>query len=195
MAKDTKTFQNLMNAFAGESQAFQRYTMYAKIAKKDGYNNIKSIFEETAANERMHARLFYDLLSEMVGEENMPETMGLTAEYPIARKSTYDNLMFAANGEHEEFDDYNEMAKTAEEEGFPKASMRFKMIADIEKHHGDRYEKIANLLKVEELMHKSEDVYWKCDVCGHIHYGAKAPAACPVCAHGNGHFELNAPTI
>ncbi len=187
--KNTKTFQNLTNAFIGESQAFQRYTMYAKIAKKEGWSNIAAIFEETAINEQLHAKQFYNILIEMAGEDNMPEMMTATASYPIARKSTYDNLMFAANGEHEEVIDYGKFAEEAKEEGYTSAATKFKLIAAIEQHHGDRYKKIADLLKVEQFGTDEERVGWKCMKCGHIHTGKAAPAVCPVCDHARGYFE------
>lgn len=186
---NTKTFQNLTNAFVGESQAFQRYTMYAKIAKKEGWSNIAAIFAETALNEQHHAKQFYTLLIELVGEDNMPEMMTANASYPIARKTTYDNLMYAANGEHEEVVDYNKFAEEAAEEGFKAASAKFKLIAKIEQHHGDRYQKIAELLKVEQFGKDEERVEWKCMKCGHIHTGKAAPAKCPVCDHSQGYFE------
>ncbi|WOO88087.1 rubrerythrin family protein [Mollicutes bacterium LVI A0039] len=185
---NTKTFQNLTNAFIGESQAFQRYTMYAKIAKKEGWSNIAAIFEETAINEKLHAKQFYNFLLEMVGEE-MPGMMESTASYPIARKTTYDNLMYAAGGEHEEVGDYNLFAEQAMEEGFKDVAAKFKLIAAIEQHHGDRYQKIAELLKVEQFGKDEGRVMWKCMKCGHIHTGKAAPAVCPVCDHAAGYFE------
>ncbi len=186
---NTKTFQNLTNAFVGESQAVQRYTMYAKIAKKEGWPNIASIFEETALNEEHHAKEFYTLLIELVGEENMPEMMNPSASYPIARKSTYDNLMYAGNGEHEEVVDYGKFATEAAEEGFKVVASKFKLIAAVEQHHGDRYKKIAELLKVEQFGKDEERVGWKCMKCGHIHTGKAAPAKCPICDHSAGYFE------
>lgn len=186
--KNTKTFQNLTNAFVGESQAFQRYTMYAGIARKEGWQNIATIFEETAINEQQHAKQFYNILVEMASED-MPEMMVANASYPIARKSTYDNLMYAAGGEHEEVDDYALFAAQAEEEGFKDAASKFKLIASIEKHHGDRYKKIAELLKVEQFGKNEDRVEWKCMKCGHIHKGKAAPAVCPVCNHPAGYFE------
>ncbi len=186
--KETKTFQNLMNAFAGESQARNRYTMYAKVAKKEGYNNISNVFLETAHNEYYHAKEFFNLMCEMVGEENMPEEMSLTASYPIAKKTTYDNLIFAATGEECEVTDYAEMAEIAREEGFKKAAVKFDLIGKVEAHHAERYNKLASLLKAEQLVSSNEEVLWICDVCGHVHYGKKAPNLCPICSHNFGHF-------
>ncbi len=186
---NTKTFQNLMNAFAGESQARNRYRMYASIAKKEGWSNIASIFEETAENEFYHAKEFYTLLVEMVGEENLPEMMEVNASYPIARKSTYDNLMYAAGGEEEEVTMYQEFADIAKEEGFPKAAVKFNLIAKVEAHHANRYSKVAELLKAEQLFSKNDDTSWKCMKCGHIHDGKTAPSLCPICTHEVGYFE------
>ncbi len=188
--KETKTFQNLMNAFAGESQARNRYTMYAKVAKNEGWNNISEVFLETALNEYYHAKEFYKLLCEMVGEENMPEEMTLTASYPVAKKSTLDNLLFAAAGETMEVTDYAEMAEVAREEGFKKAAVKFDLIAKVEEHHATRYNEIAALLKAEQLVNRNEEVLWICDRCGHIHYGKKAPSLCPICDHKFGHFTV-----
>ncbi len=187
--KNTKTFQNLMNAFAGESQAYQRYTMYSKVAGKEGWSNIAAIFDETAINEQQHAKQFFNLMCDMVGEENMPEFMPLTANYPIAKSGTYSNLMFSANGEKDEVVDYKEMAKIAEEEGFKDAALKFDLIADVEGHHANRYEKMAELLKIEQVVKKEERVQWKCMKCGYIHNGKSAPAVCPICNHPSGYFE------
>ena len=187
---NTKTFQNLMNSFAGESQARQRYEMYAKIAKKEGWNNIASVFSETASNEYYHAKEFYTLLIEMVGEENIPLNAAITAQYPIARKSTYDNLIYAATGETEEVTIYSEFANIAREEGFKKIAVKFDLIGKVEGHHAARYKKIADLLEADTLLSKEEPVSYKCDVCGHIHYGKSAPKKCPICDHNSGHFEL-----
>ncbi|MFV0424646.1 MAG: rubrerythrin [Bacilli bacterium] len=187
--KNTKTFQNLMNSFAGESQARNRYRMFASIAKNEGWHNIASIFEETAENEYYHAKEFYSLLVEMVGEENLPEMMEVNGSYPIARKSTYDNLTYAADGENEEVTVYAEFAQVAKEEGFSKVASKFKLIAAVEAHHANRYEKVAQLLKAEELLNKEESTSWKCMKCGHIHSGKKAPGVCPICSYEAGYFE------
>ncbi len=185
----TKTVQNLMNAFAGESQAKNRYEMYSKIAKKEGWSNIANVFEETAENEYYHAKEFYNLLVEIVGEENLPEMMEVNAAYPIAKKSTYDNLTYAASGETEEITMYREFAEEAKAEGFNKAYSKFKLIADVEAHHAKRYAEIAQLLKADQLLSKSNEVSWKCMKCGHIHTGTSAPNKCPICDHEHGYFE------
>ncbi len=185
---ETKTFQNLMNAFAGESQARNRYTMYAKVAKKEGWNNIASVFLETAHNEYYHAKEFYNLLCELVGEENMPEEMSITASYPVAKKTTLDNLLFAAAGESEEVEGYAQMAEEARQEGFNKIAVKFDLIGKVEAHHSERYTELAGLLKAETLVSRNEEVLWICDQCGHIHYGKRAPKLCPICDHAIGHF-------
>ncbi len=187
--KNTKTFQNLMNSFAGESQARNRYEFYASVAKKEGWSNIANIFMETAHNEYYHAKEFYKLLVEMVGEDNIPEMMNVNADFPVAKKATYDNLLYAASGEGEEVVMYNEFSETAKEEGFPKAAARFKLIAAVEDHHSKRYAKIAELLKAEKLISKDESTSWKCMKCGHIHNAANAPKLCPICEHSAGYFE------
>lgn len=187
--KNSKTFQNLMNAFAGESQARNRYQMYAKIAKKEGWSNIAAVFEETAGNEYYHAKEFYTLLVDMVGEDNLPEMMEVNASYPVARKSTHDNLLYAAAGEAEEVTMYMDFANTAKEEGFDKAYTKFKTISAVEAHHSDRYKKLAELLKTEQLLSKTEKTSWKCMKCGHIHVGPSAPKMCVICDHSEGHFE------
>ncbi len=188
--KETKTIQNLMNAFAGESQAFQRYMMFAKVAKKEGWTNISAIFEETAINEEQHAKEYYKLMCEVVGEENMPEMMTVNAAYPITKKNdTHFNLIQSAQGEHEENVDYTKFAEEAKEEGFTKAATKFRLIAEIEERHSNRYSKLAELLKAEKLISKDESVQWKCMKCGHIHTGKEAPGKCPVCDHAQGYFE------
>ncbi len=186
--QNSKTYQNLMNSFAGESQARQRYEMYAKVAKKEGWNNISNIFLETASNEFYHGQEFYKLLVEMSGDEK-DVMMGITASYPIARTTTYENLLSAANGESDEVSMYEEFASIAKEEGFNNVAAKFELIAKVEGHHSKRYQEIADLLKAEQLVSRNEEVLWKCDVCGHIHYGKRAPKLCPICAHSFGHFE------
>lgn len=187
--KESKTLQNLMNSFAGESQAFQRYSMYSKIAKKEGWATIAAIFDETAANEQQHAKEFYKVLISIVGEDNMPEVVGVNGSYPIAKKTTYDNLMYAAGGEAEEVEAYNEFAAIAEEEGYKDAAKLFKLIATVEDHHSRRYTKIAELLKVEQVLSREERTTWKCMKCGYLHTGRKAPEICPICGHYHGYFE------
>lgn len=187
--KGTETLENLMKAFAGESQARNRYDYYAGVAKKEGYRQIESIFLETSINERMHAKRFFQYAIEGVDLE--PMMVNVNADYPIGYKSTLDNLKYAAEGEHEEWEVlYPNFAKIAKEEGFPHIEALFTKIAAIEAHHEARYLKLAENVKEGLVFKKNEVVQWKCDVCGHVHSGIEAPGVCPVCAHKQEHFEL-----
>lgn len=172
--KGSRTEQNLMSAFAGESQARNKYTYYASQAKKEGYNQIAAIFEETAANEKEHAKMWFKLL-----HGGVPNTV--------------QNLKDAAAGENYEWTDmYSQFAKEAREEGFDAIAKLFEGVAAIEKEHEERY--LALLKNVEEgkVFKKDGIVMWKCANCGHIHVAAEAPAVCPVCAHPQSYFELRA---
>ena len=170
--KGTQTEKNLLTAFAGESQARNKYTFYASKAKKEGYNQIARFFEETAGNEKEHAEIWF---KELHGG-SIPETT--------------ENLLDAAAGEHYEWTDmYAEFAKTAKEEGFTRIAALFEMVGKIEKEHEDRYRKLLERLKDGSLYRDGEKVFWICTNCGHIHFGEKAPEKCPVCAHPQGYFE------
>ena len=170
--KDSKTYQNLMKAFAGESQARNKYSYYASKAKKEGYEKIAEIFEETANNEKEHAKLWF---KEMHGG-SVP--------------STLENLLDAAAGEREEWTSmYKEMAETAKEEGYDRLAFLFEGVAKIEKTHEERYLNLANLVKEGTMFESDEVVIWKCRNCGHLHVAKKAPPVCPVCAHPQGYFE------
>ena len=172
--KGSKTEKNLMDAFAGESQARNKYTYYASKAKKEGYVQISNLFLETANNEKEHAKLWFKLLQE---GGDIQDTMT--------------NLKDAASGENYEWTDmYQRMAKEAAEEGFTKISKLFSMVADIEKEHEARY--LALLKNIEDgvVFSRDGDMVWKCSNCGHIHVGNKAPGVCPVCAHPQAYFEL-----
>ena len=173
--KGTKTEENLMKAFAGESQARNKYTYFASKAKKDGYEQIAAIFEETANNEKEHAKMWY---KELHG-----------GQIP----STIDNLKEAADGENYEWTDmYEEFAKTAEEEGFTALAAKFRAVGEIEKHHEERYRKLLKNIEDEVVFSKDDDKIWICRNCGHIVVGKKAPAVCPVCAHPQSYFEVKA---
>ena len=170
--KGTQTEKNLSTAFAGESQARNKYTFYASKAKKEGYNQIARFFEETAGNEKEHAEIWF---KELHGG-SIPETT--------------ENLLDAAAGEHYEWTDmYAEFAKTAKEEGFTRIAALFEMVGKIEKEHEERYRKLLERLKDGSLYKDGEKVFWICTNCGHIHFGEKAPEKCPVCAHPQGYFE------
>ena len=171
--KDSKTYQNLMKAFAGESQARNKYSYYASKAKKEGYEKIAEIFEETANNEKEHAKLWF---KEMHGG---------------AVPSTLENLLDAAAGEREEWTSmYKEMAETAKEEGYDRLAFLFDGVAKIEKVHEERYLSLAKLVKEGTMFENEEVVIWKCRNCGHLHIAKKAPLKCPVCDHPQGYFEL-----
>lgn len=182
--KGTKTEQNLLKAFAGESQARNRYDFYAKQARKEGLEQIAALFLETAENERSHAKQFFKHL-----EGGMVE---ITATYPAGMiGTTLENLKAAAEGENEEWTIlYPEFARTAEEEGFKKIASLFKVIAKIEKAHEKRYRKLYDNLEKGLVFEREEKVVWKCRVCGYLHEGKKPPLYCPACEHPQAYFEL-----
>ena len=173
--KGSKTEQNLMTAFAGESQARNKYTYFASKAKKEGYEQIAAIFQETADNEKEHAKMWFKLLN---GGD-----IGTTAE----------NLQAAADGENYEWKDmYAEFAKTAKEEGFTHIAYLFEEVAKIEKEHEARYLKLLENVKEGKVFEAGEVKIWKCRNCGHIVVGTKAPEVCPVCSHPKAYFEIKA---
>lgn len=188
--KGTKTAENLLKAFAGESQARTRYTFYASVADKEGYKQIRNIFIETADNEKEHAKRFYNLLLDGL-QGDLPAMIEITADYPVAKGTTLDNLKAAASGENEEWDVlYPKFGEVAKEEGFPEVSAAFKMISLVEKKHETRYNKLAENLENGTVFKKDSKVFWKCGNCGYIHEGLEAPQKCPACLHGQEYFEL-----
>jgi rubrerythrin len=182
--KETKTEQNLLKSFAGESQARNRYTYFAGKARKDGFEQIAAFFEETAAQEKEHAKLFFKFL-----EGGMLE---ITASFPAGViGSTAENLHAAADGEHEEWDLlYPEFARVAEEEGFGKIASAFKLVATVEKSHEERYRKLLQSIEKDEVFKRSNKTVWMCRNCGYLHYGENAPEKCPCCDHPQAYFEL-----
>ena len=169
--KGSKTEQNLMTAFAGESQARNKYTYFASVARKEGYEQIAAIFEQTANNEKEHAKMWFKALGEL----------GTTAE----------NLLAAAEGENYEWTDmYDKFAKEAEEEGFTRLAYQFRAVAAIEKSHEERYRAILNNVEMQQVFEKAEETMWECRNCGHLVMGKKAPEVCPVCAHPKSYFEV-----
>ncbi len=173
--KGSKTEKNLMAAFAGESQAHTKYLYYASKAKKDGYVQMANLFEETALNEKEHAKIWFKLLHE--GE--VPDTMT--------------NLKDAANGENYEWTDmYANFAKEAREEGFTKIATLFELVAKIEKEHEERYRKLLKNIEDGVVFSKENDTVWQCANCGHIIIGKKAPKICPVCDHPQSYFQVRA---
>ena len=162
--KGTQTEKNLQTAFAGESEARNKYTYFAGVARKEGYQQIAALFEETAANEKEHAAIWFKALGGI--------------------GSTEENLKAAASGENYEWTDmYAGFAKTADEEGFPELAARFRAVAAIEKAHEERYLKLLNNVQMKRVFEKSEEVMWQCRECGHLVMGKKAPLVCPVCSH------------
>lgn len=171
--KGTKTEQNLQAAFAGESQARNKYTYFASVAKKEGYEQIASIFLKTADNEKEHAKMWFKEL-QGIGD-------------------TVHNLESAADGENFEWTDmYEEFAKTAEEEGFDELAKKFRLVAAIEKHHEERYRALLKNIETAAVFEKSKVKVWECRNCGHIVVGTKAPEICPTCAHPQSFFEISA---
>ena len=169
--KGTKTEKNLMEAFAGESQARNKYTYFASVAKKEGYEQISAIFTETANNEKEHAKMWFKALGEL----------GDTAQ----------NLLHAAEGENYEWTDmYATFAKEADEEGFTELAEKFRMVAAIEKTHEERYRALLNNVEMQKVFEKAEETMWECRNCGHLVMGKKAPEVCPVCAHPQAYFEV-----
>jgi len=188
--KGTKTAENLLKAFAGESQARNRYTFYASVADKEGYKQIRNIFIETADNEKEHAKRFYKLLLEGLQNE-IPAMIEINAGYPVAQGATLDNLRAAASGENEEWSDlYPAFARVAEEEGFPEVAAAFKFVATVEKKHEARYNKLADNIQNGKVFKKDEKAVWKCGNCGYIHEGTEAPDKCPACLHPQSYFEV-----
>ena len=169
--KGSKTEQNLMTAFAGESQARNKYTYFASVARKEGYEQIAAIFEQTANNEKEHAKMWFKALGEL----------GNTAQ----------NLLAAAEGENYEWTDmYDTYAKEAEEEGFTRLAYQFRAVAAIEKSHEERYRALLNNVEMQQVFEKAEETMWECRNCGHLVMGKKAPEVCPVCAHPKSYFEV-----
>ena len=169
--KGTKTEKNLQSAFAGESQARNKYGFFASVAKKEGYEQIAAIFESTANNEREHAKIWFKALGE-IGD-------------------TITNLQHAADGENYEWTDmYETFAKEAEEEGFQVLAAQFRMVGEIEKAHERRFKALLNNIEMQKVFEKSEETMWECRNCGHLIIGKKAPEICPVCTHPKSYFEV-----
>ena len=169
--KGSKTEKNLATAFAGESQARNKYTYFASVAKKEGYEQIAAIFEQTANNEKEHAKLWFKALGEL----------GDTAA----------NLLAAAEGENYEWTDmYDQFAKDAEEEGFTRLAYQFRAVAAIEKSHEERYRALLSNVEMQKVFEKAEEAIWECRNCGHLVMGKKAPEVCPVCTHPKAYFEV-----
>ncbi len=187
--KKSKTAENLMKAFAGESQARNRYTFYASKARAEGYRQIEAIFIETAENEKEHAKLYYNHLVKNLDPNFIQE---FQAGYPVAfSDKTFNNLESAAMGEHEEWTKlYPQFADTAEKEGFPEIAKTFRNISMVEEKHEARYRKLADNIKNDKVFKKETKVFWICRNCGHIIESREAPKKCPVCDHPQDYFQL-----
>jgi rubrerythrin len=182
--KGSKTERNLLAAFAGESQARTRYTFFASVAKKEGFEQISAVFQETADNEKEHAQLFFKLLKGGL--------MEISAAYPAGViGSTTENLRAAAEGEKHEWGTlYPSFAKVAEEEGFAEAARTFRMVAKVEAYHERRYRKLLENVELGKVFKKDAPVMWKCRNCGYVFEGKEVPEKCPVCEHPRSYFEL-----
>ena len=182
--KGTQTEKNLLTSFAGESQARMRYTYFASVAKKEGYEQISAIFTETADQEKEHAKRMFKWL-----EGGMVE---ITASYPAGViGKTLDNLKAAAAGEHEEWSlDYPHFAEVADKEGFPEIAMMYRAISVAEKGHEERYAAFVKNIEEGKVFEKDTETTWQCRNCGYIHTGTEAPELCPACAHPKAHFEV-----
>ena len=178
----SETLQLLINAFAGESQARNKYTIYSKIAKKEGYNLVSDVFLETAENEKEHAKLFY---KEIPNGFYMPKAI-----YPFFTGNTAENLLSSSDAEKDEWENiYKKASQTAKEEGFDEISRLFSNIAEIEKRHSHRFSLLAEELKNETLYKKQETTQWICTECGYTHIGKEAPCVCPVCRHEQEYYK------
>lgn len=185
--KGTKTAENLMKAFAGESQARNRYTYYSSTAKKEGYVQISNIFLETAENEKEHAKRFFKFLN----EDLLGESVEINASYPVALGDTKTILKAAAKGENEEWSKlYPEFADIADKEGFSNIAEVFRKIAEVEKHHEERYLALLKNIENNTIFKKQKVHKWKCINCGYIYEGVFAPEVCPSCAHPQSYFEI-----
>lgn len=182
--KGTLTEKNLLTSFAGESQARMRYTYFAKVAQKEGYEQMAAIFLETAEQERMHAKRMFKFL-----EGGM---VNITAAYPAGViGTTIENLREAAAGEHEEaYELYPAFAETADKEGFPLVAEMYRRIIVSEQNHEKRYKRLLLNIEKEKVFHREEEVVWQCRKCGYIHHGKEAPTTCPACLHGQAYFQL-----
>jgi len=186
----TRTAESLLKAFAGESQASMRYTIFAEVAEEEGLTPIAAIFKATSHNEREHAKRFYNLLVAGYGGE-LPASLEIAATFPFTKGTTAENLRAAASGENEEWTElYPEFERIAKEEGFPEVAGAFRLIMNIEKRHEARYLKLAGEVETDSVYKKEEKVFWICTECGHVHEGKNPPEKCPTCLKPKKYFEL-----
>lgn len=186
----SKTIENLSKAFIGESQARNRYTFFASVARKEGYEQIAEIFTITADNERRHAKTLYEFLSKLLKKEKMNKVI-VEAEMPLSWGKTIDHLKAAIAGEHHEFEImYPEFASIAKKEGFPEIASHLKAIAIAESHHEERYKKILKELENGAIFKKKEKIWWVCRECGYVHFGTTPPDKCPSCDHEESFYQV-----
>ncbi|MBU1934922.1 rubrerythrin family protein [Patescibacteria group bacterium] len=187
-----ETIQNLTKAFIGESQARNRYTIYAKVAKKEGYEQMSEIFLTTADQEREHAKWLFRMINDLKKESSKNlDTINVDVGAPTIMSDTKENLKAAIAGEHYEYESmYPEFADTAEKEGYPDIAKRLRAIANAEEHHEERYKKLLKELEGGTVFKKAEETTWVCSKCGHTHTGNEAPDACPSCGHPTAYFQV-----
>ena len=187
-----RTLENLAKAFVGESQARNRYTFYASIARKEGYEQIAEIFSITAENEKEHAETLFKLLNELMEKAGRKlEKIKIDTVVPTTLGSTVDNLKAAIAGEHYEYTEmYPEFADVAEKEGLPDIAKRLRAIAEAERHHEERYKKLLKEVEAGTVFKKDKDVWWVCMECGYVHYGREPPEECPSCKHPRSYFMV-----
>jgi len=186
-----KTIENLQKAYVGECQARNRYTFYAKVALKEGFNQISDIFTETAEQEREHAKQLFVLIKELKQKNNITENLVIEAEVPIVYGNTINNLNSAISGENHEYTEmYPEFANIAEKEGFIDIARKLRAIAIAEKHHEERYKKLLKNLTEDRLFKKEIEIVWLCMKCGYMHKGKEPPKECPSCGHLTSYFKV-----
>lgn len=187
-----QTIQNLTKAFIGESQARNRYSFYAKVAMKEGYEQIAEIFNITAENERIHAKRLFEQINELKKKSNEKfDPIMVEADAPTTYGTTIDNLKAAIAGEHHEYSSmYPEFAKVAEKEGFPELAKRLLAIAKAEEHHEERYKKLLKELEAGTVFKKKKEMWWVCRECGYVHFGKEPPVKCPACDHPSSFYQV-----
>ncbi len=185
---NSKTYRNLSNAFAGESQARNRYSFWAKQAKEEGYREVQEVFEVTADQEQQHAKIFYKHIVELLGD--LPAELSVVSTYPVEFRSTADNLVAAAQGENDEWTDlYPKAAQEAKEEGYDAVARSYNAIVVSERYHEERFLALLEKVREEKYFEEDESITWYCMNCGYIAEGKVAPKLCPACQHPQSHFQ------
>jgi rubrerythrin len=186
-----QTIQNLTKAFIGESQARNRYSFYAKVAMKEGYEQIAEIFTVTAENERIHAKRLFETINKLKKNDQEIDTITIETEAPTAYGTTIDNLKAAIAGEHHEHSSmYPEFAEIAQNEGYPEIAARLRAIAIAEEHHEERYKKLLKEVEAGTVFKKKKETWWVCRECGYMHFGKEPPVKCPACDHPTAFYQV-----